>query len=143
VDERTGKNIQHARTALLRQSILSRLAGYEDTNDAERLRFDPVMRQIVGGRADWQPAASTSEMSHFETQRLTKHKNLTTLMDMSGQWIDQVNSRVGMKKLILDMDSFGRAQLTESRKARPSTAISAAPSTIPCSVSTSLAILSL
>ena len=62
------------------------------------MRFDPVMRQIVGGRADWQPAASTSEMSRFETQRLTKHKNLTTLMDMSGQWIDQVNSRVGMKK---------------------------------------------
>ena len=63
------------------------------------------MRQIVGGRADWQLAASTSEMSRFETQMLTKPENLTALTDMSGQWIDQVNSRVGMKKLILDMDS--------------------------------------
>ena len=31
--------------------MFSRLAGYEDTNDAERLCVDPTMRHIVGGRA--------------------------------------------------------------------------------------------
>jgi len=35
---------------LMRQSIFSRLPGYEDSNDAERLSVDPTMRQVVGGR---------------------------------------------------------------------------------------------
>ena len=30
--------------------MYSRLAGYEDTNDAERLAQDPTMRIIVGRR---------------------------------------------------------------------------------------------
>jgi len=49
-DNRTGKNTQNSIAALLRQSIYSRLAGYTDNNDAERLCVDPAMRHVAGGR---------------------------------------------------------------------------------------------
>jgi hypothetical protein len=45
-DSRRGKNIQLPLADLLGQSIYSRLAGYEDVNDAARLAQDPTFRLI-------------------------------------------------------------------------------------------------
>ncbi len=47
-DARTGRNGRHGLVGLLRQSVFGRLAGYEDVNDAERLRHDPAMRWNYG-----------------------------------------------------------------------------------------------
>ncbi len=104
-DQRVGKNTQHSLTALLRQSVYGRLAGYEDTNDADRLCVDPAMRQVVGGRAKDHTAASTSQMGRFETEVLTQPSNLKELMSLPGKWVDQVRQRKPLTKLILDMDS--------------------------------------
>jgi hypothetical protein len=104
-DCRRGKNTQHTMLAMLRQSIYGRLAGYEDVNDADRLRVDPAMRRVVGGRATEKEAASTSEMSRFETEMLSSRKNLTALMNLSGTWIDSVHECAPLDKLILDLDS--------------------------------------
>ena len=48
-DARIGKNGRHALVGLLRQSVFGRLAGYEDVNDAQRLRHDPAMRRRESG----------------------------------------------------------------------------------------------
>jgi len=104
-DPRHGKNTQHELVGLLRQSVYSRLAGYEDTNDAERLAVDPAMRQVVGGRAKDRQAASTSQMGRFETEILTAKRNRKALMNLPGKWIDRVRERRALDKLVLDVDS--------------------------------------
>ena len=118
-DSRLGQNKQHQLLPLLRQSIYSRLAGYEDVNDAERLCVDPAMRHVVGGRAG-QPekqAASSSEVGRFETGTLSSKRNLTAVMNLSGRWIDKVHRHRPLRELILDLDSsvsetYGRQQGT-------------------------------
>ena len=84
---------------------VGRLAGYEDVNDAERLRHDPAMRWIVGGKAVVGRAASPSQIGRFETQWLATDKNLSALADLSGQWIDLVHGRRPPRGIVLDMDS--------------------------------------
>ena len=75
-ESRTGKNILHKLIPLVRQSVYSRLAGYDDTNDAERLSQDPAMRVVVGWKGSEKKGASTSEMGRFETELLTQEYNL-------------------------------------------------------------------
>jgi hypothetical protein len=104
-DPRTGRNGRHSLIAQLRQSVFSRLAGYEDVNDADRLGRDPAMRWIVGGRAVTESAASTSQMGRFETGAMTEERNLTALAGLSGHWIDRVQPRRARAALVLDIDS--------------------------------------
>src|ERR1017187_1931152 len=54
---RRGKNTQLPLPDLLRQSIYSRLAGYEDLNDAERLSQDPTFR-LIGSEKIWDRGAA-------------------------------------------------------------------------------------
>jgi hypothetical protein len=56
-DWRTAKNTQPSLAALIRQSIFSRLAGYECANDAGRFSVDPTMRHVVSAVAR-RPAGS-------------------------------------------------------------------------------------
>lgn len=104
-DARTGKNGRHALVGMLRQSVFGRLAGYEDVNDAERLRHDPAMRWIVGGKAAKGRAALPSQMGRFETRCLAAPENLRVLAELSGHWIDRVRASSSTDEIVLDMDS--------------------------------------
>jgi len=87
-ESRRGKNTVLWLDGLFRQSVYGRLAGYEDVNDAGQLALDPVMRQVVGGRAVDAQAASASQMGRFETETLALPENRQALADLNGQWID-------------------------------------------------------
>jgi predicted ribosome quality control (RQC) complex YloA/Tae2 family protein len=74
-DSRRGKNTQLPVADLFRRSVYSRIAGYEDVNDAERLKQDPTFR-LIGSEKIWdRGAALTSRLQTFETEMLTEEEN--------------------------------------------------------------------
>jgi len=70
------KNTQLPLANLVRQSVYSRLAGYEDVNDAERLSQDPAFRLMGSDKVLERGAALTSRLQSFETELLTQPENL-------------------------------------------------------------------
>src|SRR5499433_3396868 len=74
-DPRTGRNRQFPLSDLFRQSIYSRLAGYEDTNDAERLAQDPAFRMLASRERREISVALTSTLHWFETEVLAEARN--------------------------------------------------------------------
>jgi Transposase DDE domain group 1 len=104
-DSRRGKNVQLPLADLLRQSIYSRLAGYEDVNDAGRLSQDPTFR-LIGSRKIWERgAALTSRLQSFETELLTQEENLGGLAVLNRELITRAEAIDSPRRVVLDMDS--------------------------------------
>ncbi len=104
-DNRTGRNVQHELTGLLRQSVYARLAGYEDVNDQELRLRDPAMHAAVGRKALERSAASSQTVARFETDILTQEDNPEALSNLNHSWVSKAVKQTKTKKIILDMDS--------------------------------------
>jgi hypothetical protein len=104
-DKRCPRNIQHELSELLRQSVYSRLAGYEDVNDADQLRTDPALRVVLSERALEKGGGSENTLGRFEKEILTEGSNLQKLDEMLFRWITKVDSIRGIRVIILDLDS--------------------------------------
>jgi hypothetical protein len=106
-DSRRGKNTQLPLADLFRQSIYSRIAGYEDLNDAERLAQDPAFR-LIGSEKTWdRGAALTSRLQAFETEMLAEDKNFASLAGMKREMIAKAEALDSPQHVVLDMDSTG------------------------------------
>jgi hypothetical protein len=98
-------NTQFRLPDLLRQSVYSRLAGYEDLNNAARLSTDPTFR-LIGSPKGWdRSAALTSTLHWFETELLTREENLVGLMAVNRDVIGQAERWDRSDRMVLDMDS--------------------------------------
>ena len=79
-DSRQGLNKQFTLADLERQSVYSRLAGYEDLNDAERVAADPTFRLISSQRIWDRGAALTSTLHWFETELSVNRRRARKLL---------------------------------------------------------------
>ena len=104
-DSRRGKNTQLPLADLLRQSVYSRIAGYEDVNDAERLSQDPTFR-LIGSEKTWERgAALTSRLQSFETEMLAEDENFAGLTAVNRELIAKAEAADSPQRVVLDMDS--------------------------------------
>ncbi|MGA2001694.1 MAG: IS1380 family transposase, partial [Terriglobales bacterium] len=100
-----GKNTQLPLADLLRQSVYSRLAGYEDVNDAERLSQDPAFR-LIGSKEVWERGtALTSRVQSFETELLTQADNLAGMAALNRELVGRAEAIDSPRRVVLDMDS--------------------------------------
>src|SRR5713226_6623191 len=100
-----GKNTQLPLADLVRQSVYSRLAGYEDVNDAERLSQDPAFRLIGSEKVLERGAALTSRLQSFETELLTQAENLAGLAVLNRELVAKGETIASRRRVVLDMDS--------------------------------------
>ncbi len=101
-DRRDPDLIKHTVEEMLRLRMLAIAAGYEDANDFDRLRYDPIFKMAAGrSPADGEPLCSQPTLS-----RLENAPSRTQLGRMMLAMIDQFCSSYSRapKSIILDID---------------------------------------
>lgn len=107
-DQRDPSKVEHSVEKLLKQRVFTLMQGYEDCNDTEHLKNDPLFADALGGEMASQPT-----LSRFENS-IDKH----ALFGLCHAWVDRyVDSLEGRSEIIIDIDStddptHGRQQLS-------------------------------
>ncbi len=88
--------ITHSMEKLMKQRIYTLMLGYEDANDVNYLKNDPLLQDILGGGLASQPTISRLENS------LDKH----SMFKLCYAWVDRyVKTLKNRKQVIIDIDS--------------------------------------
>ena len=103
-DPRQEERVRHDSLALLRQRIYQIVAGYEDANDADRLRHDPLFK-IVADQELEHALGSQPTLSRWENA--PSARDLVLLNDtLLEQFIDLCGKQVRQRgEILLDIDS--------------------------------------
>ncbi len=113
-DRRRRDLIEHAVSTLVMQRVVGIALGYEDLNDHDELRHDPIMAVLAGkleaGRADCAPVAGKSTLNRLELSRpeATRYHKIS----YDGPAIERLlvdlfveAHRHAPKQIILDLDA--------------------------------------
>jgi hypothetical protein len=102
-DPRDPNRIDHPLELLFRQRCFQIAQGYEDGNDAQTLRFDPLLKVAVGRAPSAAPLAGQSTFSRFENAATAE--DLDQLEEVLQQlFVDRIEP--GAKRVVLDLDPY-------------------------------------
>ncbi len=103
-DPRQQDRVEHSMLALLRQRVYQIIAGYEDTNDATRLRHDPML-QIVADQKLGEALGSQPMLTRWENW--VSARDLVCLNDLLLEHFIRVCGKQVRQRgaLVLDIDS--------------------------------------
>jgi hypothetical protein len=101
-DARDVRYITHPLATLVRQRLYQIAAGYEDANDADRLRTDPTF-QVVASRGD---TALGSQPTLSRLEQVTDWSSIRRLAGLGVAWfcVHAFARRVQPQELVLDVD---------------------------------------
>jgi hypothetical protein len=109
----------HSVLSMVQQRIYGIIAGYEDCNDHDALRDEPVFKMIAGRLPGDDPLASQPTLSRLENSVTTRELlNMTDLMiDMGVQRLREKHGGRVPRRVTLDLDptddpTHGQQQLT-------------------------------
>lgn len=103
-DPRAPESIDHSLPELLRQRLYRTVAGYEDGNDADRLRHDPAF-QLLSGREPGELLASQPSLSRFEN-RFTVRDWVAMNRCLLWGFTQRCRARVeAAREIVLDIDA--------------------------------------
>jgi hypothetical protein len=98
-DDRDPERVNHSFLAMTRMRIFGILAGYEDQNDHDTLRSDPVFKLIAGRSPDDPDLASQPTLSRFENQI-----DIPSLKRLRELFVDQFIASFAAPPLSLTID---------------------------------------
>ena len=88
---------------LIRQRVLQIVAGYEDCNDADTLRSDPMLKTVCDQLPESDPDLATQPTSRLENS-VTKKDLMRLSQWLLGRYVRSLKKR-RPSKIILDLDS--------------------------------------
>lgn len=113
-DRRDASGVRHSMLSMVRQRIYGILADYEDQNDHDTLRFDPIFKLVAGRLPTDRDLASQPTLSRFENE-----VTIADLWRLRDLLVDQFIASFDQppRQLTLDVDAFddpthGHQQLT-------------------------------
>jgi hypothetical protein len=113
-DEREASRVAHTRLEQVRQRVFQIAMGYEDCNDADQLRDDPVLKAACDRLPNGQALSAQPTLSRFENA-IDARAIKTLINDLEQSYVDELPADTSL--VVLDIDgtddeTHGNQQLT-------------------------------